>query len=269
MALRIKGGKVKSIRSLKQAVKKNGGGDFFIKRVPSDDSITVRFLTEPEEWFEYREYYSEEHNFFPEIEGMPRSFIEGLGKPSQRWLAAVVDVSDNTVYSLCLPKSLAQSLLKKYDKYKTMLDRDYELVREGQGFDTTYEAIPEAPHKMNINRFEVPDLLEVLTASVPPALGGGAPDDDDDYDDDDLDDDVDDDDDEPLTRSARGRRKAAAAPARRRRPAPVDEDDDDLDDDDDDDDDDDEPVVRRKPAPRRVPPKKIAAKKPVRTLRRK
>ena len=202
MALpKIKGGKVKSVKALKSNLKK-GGGEHYMKRVPSDDSITVRFLTEPEEWFEFLEYFSEEHKFFPAVEGMDPDFVADLNSPSKRWLSAAVDVSDNNVISLVLPKSLAQSLIKRYDKYKTIMDRDYELTREGSGFDTTYDAIPEVPTKMNLNRFTPPDLLEVLNAAIPAALGGGGGDDEDD-DDDNLADMDDDDDDEPITRKRR------------------------------------------------------------------
>ena len=180
MALKIKGGQVKSAAALKKSLKKGGGGANYMKRVPKDDSITVRFLTEPEEWFEYLEYFSEEDKFFPAVEGMDPEFVADLNPPSKRWLAPAVDVSDNSVVPIVLPKSLVQSIMKKYEKYKTVLDRDYELTREGEGFDTSYEAIPEPPSKMNLRRFTPPDLLEVLEAAVPEALGGGGDNDDED-----------------------------------------------------------------------------------------
>lgn len=211
MALKIKGGKVKSLKALKSSLKKGGGGAHYMKRVPSDDSITVRFLTEPEDWVEYLEYFSEDDGFFPAVEGMDEAYVADLNSPSKRWLAAAVDTADNSVINLVLPKSLVSNLLKKYEKYKTLMDRDYELSREGSGFDTEYDAIPESPTKMNLSRFDIPDLMETLEAAVPEALGGGDIDDDDDYDDDDnLA--AEDDDDRPM----RSRRPARKPPVKKK-----------------------------------------------------
>lgn len=217
MGLKIKGGAVGSIKNLKKSLKR--GGASFIRNVPKDDGITVRFLTEPPEWFEYQELYVEdmEPKFFPVVEGMPDEILaRAKNKPSKRYLCCAVDTADNTVIALKMPKSLVESLMKKYNKYETIMDRDYELVREGDGLDTTYEAIPEAPRRMNISKFTVLDLEKVLEDSIPKELLG-----------EDLDDD-DDEDDEPIRRTPGARRsseasslrsKTAAAPVRKQRPS--------------------------------------------------
>lgn len=211
MKLRAK--KVSSVKALKSSLKKNSGAAF-MKRVPGDDSLNVRFLTEPDEWYEYHEYFTEKDKFFPATEGMDPDVVRELGNPSKRFLCQAVDIDENAVIPLVLPKSLAQSLMKKYDKYQTLMDRDYELVREGTGFDTTYEAIPEAPTKFNARKFELIDLLEVLEAQVPK---DDDEDDEDDLDDDLLDDDDDDDDDVPIRRTARQTKRPAKESARKPR----------------------------------------------------
>lgn len=214
----IKGGKVKSIKGLKSDLKK-GGGSQYLQRVPADDSITVRFLTEPTEWVNYFEHYDAVRKFYPCSDDCP-GCDEG-DRPSQRYLANVLNVEDTRVVPLVLPKTLAASIIKKYEKYATLLDRDYELAREGSGLDTTYDVTPEAPTKMNVSRFDLLDLWELLESQLELADKAEADDDDDD------------DDDKPVSR-----RKADAASPSRRKAVVVDDDDDDDDDDEDEDEDD-------------------------------
>lgn len=200
MAPLVKATKAGSIKNLKKSLKRGGAGAF-IKNVPKDASLTVRFLTEPTEWVEYMECYSEETEprFFPVFEGLDPDFVAELkNKPSKKYLACAVDRDTNEVVPIKMPKSLVESLMKKYDKYETIMDRDYELVRDGEGLDTTYEAIPEAPKKMNFKTFDVLDLMDVLGKQIPTELSG----DDDDVDDDDTAPWKDDD--KPVSRSKRG-----------------------------------------------------------------
>lgn len=189
--------KAGTVKKLKASLKK--GGSSFIKNVPKDGGITVRFMIEPEDFIEYKEYYSEtmEPRFFPEIDGMDPDIVADLRAPSKRWLACAVDTDENKVIAIKLPMSLVDSLMKKHDKYHTICDRDYELVRDGDGFDTTYEAIPEAPKKRNMGRYQALDLLQVLEDSVPDELKADTGDEDDD------DPPWEDDDDKPLTKTRR------------------------------------------------------------------
>jgi hypothetical protein len=124
-----------------------------------------------------------------------------------------VDTSDNKVIPLVLPVTAAKPLVAMYEKYGTLTDRDYELVREGEGLETEYRALPESPQKMRLSKFERLDLIEFLEAQI----GGD-----------------DDEDDEP-----RAKPKSKAAPARNgqaiKRRRQVDDEDDDLADVDDDD----------------------------------
>jgi hypothetical protein len=211
---KIKGGHVGSIASLKKRLKKGSGGQY-LSRVPGDGALTVRFLTEPDEWVEYFEHFDQMRKFYPCTDNCP-GCLEG-DKPSKRYLSNAVDTQENKVIPLVLPASAASSLVKKYDKYATLLDRDYEIARSGTGFDTEYEVTPEPPTKMNLNRFDALDLMALLGAQ--------------------LEDEDDDEDDKPA--------KAAAKPKPgRRKPAPVadddEEDEDEADEPDEDTDDEDE-----------------------------
>ena len=214
---KIKGGKVKSLAGLKSSLKKGSGGSQYLSRVPADDVLTVRFLTEPDGWHNYFEHYDAMRKYYPCTETDCPGCDEG-DRPSQRWLANALDVAETKVIPLVLPKSLAGSVYKKYEKYATLLDRDYDLSREGSGFDTEYDATPDSPSKMNVRRFDLIDLAELLQQQLDMAEQAEAGDDDDD-----------DEDEVPV--SKRG------TPASRRRAAAKSKVDDDDDDDDADDDD--------------------------------
>lgn len=191
----IRGGKVQSIAGLKASLKKGGGGSSqYLTRIPADGSLTVRFLTEPDDgWIEYYEHYDQTRKFYPCSDDCS-GCAEG-DRPSSRYLANALDVAEGRVVPLVLPKSVATSLEKKYSKYATLLDRDYEISRTGTGLDTEYDVTPEPPTKMNLTRFDPIDLWELLETQLELATGASASSADDDDDDEIVDDEVDDDED--------------------------------------------------------------------------
>lgn len=161
----IRGGKPKSIKSLRNSMKKGGGGQG-LQRVSDKEPLVVRFLTEPDEWFEYYEHFDEgKKRFYVCTDNCP--YCADDARASKRALASVVIVDEGKVVPLALPANLVGRLLNKYDKYNTMIDRDYELIRTGTGFDTEYDVTPEAPNRMKLDRFEVLDAIEILESMTP------------------------------------------------------------------------------------------------------
>ena len=169
MQMQISGKKMGSVKALRESLKKGGSSlTTFIKNVPAE-GITVRFLTEPEEWFGYYEYWNDEsRNFCPMAVG---EVLPDGARPSFRYLATVVDVESDRVLPIKLAKTAANSLILKYDKYGTMLDRNYELQRHGEGLDTTYDVTPDAPSKLNLGKYEMINLEQVLIDARANALG--------------------------------------------------------------------------------------------------
>jgi len=162
-------GKAGSVSKAKKQLKK-GSGNRLISSVPAKSSIIVRFLTEPEEWFGYHEVYDEEQKeMYPLLSGMTEGH-KGE-KASFRYLAnAVITESEydqdiGKVHALRLPKTLANQLILKYEKFGTLTDRDYDLTRSGEGFDTVYDATPESKSKFAFSKYEVKDLEDVLLKS--------------------------------------------------------------------------------------------------------
>jgi hypothetical protein len=221
----LRGGKVKSLKSLKAGLKK-GGGNQYLTRV-GEDGLTVRFLTEPDEWVEFFEHYDDVRKFYPCTDDCDG--CRDKNNPSKRYLVNALDTSEGKVIPLLLAKSAAGQVMKKYDRFNTILDRDYILVREGTGFDTEYDVTPESPSKMNLNRYELLDLWGILEGMLPS----------------DGDEDEDEEEEKPARRRAGGPVKKAAI---KRRPVA------------DEDEDEDEPPFARKPVRKPVAKKRIAPK---------
>jgi hypothetical protein len=214
--MKLSARKMGNIKALKDSLKKGGGsGSSFIKNVPAE-GITVRFLTEPEEWFGYYEYWNDEsRTFVPMASG---EVLPDGAKPSFRYLANAVDIETDRVIPLKLAKTAANSLIIKYDKFGTMTDRNYELQKHGERLDTTYDVTPDGPSRLNLSKYELLDLEQVLITAREAALGEGEADkpskptmDDDDID---TDEDDDDEDEQPRKRQlvATGKSTATAAP---------------------------------------------------------
>ena len=148
---KVAGKKLGSIEAVKASLKRGGTGNTnYIKHV-GEDGMTVRFLTEPEEWFGYQEYYDVENKqFAPMVEG--EILPDGV-RPSFRYLTNAVNVETDQVIALKLAKTCANQLMIKYEKYGSMTDRNYELDRHGTGLDTTYDVTPQSPSKMNLSKY--------------------------------------------------------------------------------------------------------------------
>ena len=160
---KYQGGKVGSLSRLREQLKKGGGGAF-IKNVPANDVMVVRFLTEPDDWYGYKEAYDTEvRRYFPVLEGME---ITAEQRVSNRFLAIVLDVTEDKVIPLKMPKDLANRVLMRYDRYETIMDRDYELSRMGEGLDTTYDCAPGDKVKRNLAKYELLDLDEVIAKAA-------------------------------------------------------------------------------------------------------
>jgi hypothetical protein len=168
--------------SLKQRMESKGGGDSLpIVRVKKDEPLVVRFLTEPTEWSVYDEYYDSDAR---------KSYVVHAGQfaPAEvrvttRYLANVLVVDSDKVLALMMPTTLAQRLYNRWSvsKKNTIMDRDFELARMGEGLKTTYMEAPEAPHSRPLDKYELLDLEDVIarmdavpgaprTASTGPAI---------------------------------------------------------------------------------------------------
>lgn len=209
---KIRGGKVKGIASLRKSVKRSSG-EGAITRIPKDAPLVVRFADEPDEWFEFFTHWDESKSGNNKSSICVTSDCEGCAdglKQTKRFLANAIDVDNSKIVAVELPVTLVKLLLNRYDKYHTVMDRDYELTKNGTGKDTEYDAISEGKSRFNFDMYEKLDLSEILAEQT-----GG-------------DDDDDDDEDEPLPapkKSTSGTKRTGGSLRRAPKP-PVDDDED-------------------------------------------
>lgn len=224
-----------SLKALKKSLAK-GGGNAWIKYIPKNDSMTVRFIEEPENWINYTEHYDQTiRKSYPCNGEQSCPGCQTSERKMSRYLANAVDLSNDRVIPLQMPKDLANRLVVKYEKWGTLIDRDIELSRSGDGLDTVYDLDADAPSKRNLQKYTALDLMQVLEDAWNDVFGAASDEDDDE-------------DAAPVKRPKAGdrikraKKRSAAAAA--------------IDDDDEVDEDEDE-----KPKPRQKPAEKVAAKK--------
>lgn len=113
-------------------------------------STTVRFLEElgDEEWTSYWEHYDGlKRKFFPcpgKENGCPG--CEAGNKASKKYLVNLLiqsaddeKVKSGYVSLYKVPASLVSKVMRRADRYETVTDRDYEVIRMGSGMDTEYD----------------------------------------------------------------------------------------------------------------------------------
>lgn len=234
--------KVKKIKSVKEAQATSKRGSYVDRLTRAgEDGIVVRFLHEIDEGtIRYNEHFVDSLGFVI-CEENCKYCEEGISA-STRFLVRALDRSTNEVIALVLPKSLMAKLSRRAERRNTIMDSDYEITREGTGYETEYDLEPQDRSKINVSKYDDQEptvesliaLLEEEAAEV--KVRESAPrndrkrddDDDDDYDDDDDIDgppfDVDEDDDEdykPKKSSRRPASKTTKRPVRKsEEPAP-------------------------------------------------
>lgn len=162
-------GRIGSKERMKKTLK--GGGNPNIRTIPGEDALTVRFLTSTDDWHGYYEHWLSDGPVpctTDDCEGCASDDEEERRK-SFRYLANAYVVDDQKVRAVKLPKSLAEQLVAYQTKYKTLMDRDYDLTKTGSGMTgTKYMAAPDAPSKMKLSRFDdkLLDLGDVLQSML-------------------------------------------------------------------------------------------------------
>lgn len=160
-------GKTGSMSKLKKTLA--SGANEFIRNIPGESSLTVRFLDEPEDFFGYYEHWVDDRPLpcSDDCDGCNSDDPEEQRKMF-RYLANAYVVDDQKVRAVKLPKTLVQQLVDYHTKFDgTLRDRDYDLSKSGSGKNgTRYMASPDSPRPMKLKRFEdqKKDLQEVLMA---------------------------------------------------------------------------------------------------------
>ena len=217
----IKAKKLASKKGLKQSL--SSGGSKFAQRVP-EEGIVVRFLTEPEEWWEVALHYGEKTSFPCNGNDGCLGCDEGMDT-GRKWYASAYVVDDDRVVAFEMGKSVVEEISRKYERNHTITDRDFEITKEGTGMRTRYYVDAHDPrHVKGLDKMEPIEMEEFFEEWLKRALREeGA--------------------EEEITSVGRRRSKTSKSSSRR-----VVEEDDIEDDDEDDEDDDVDERPRRRPA---------------------
>lgn len=155
----LKARKIKTKTYLKATLKSNGNTDF-IRALSDGQTMTVRFLSEPEKFVEYKEHYNAEYKYFPcDTDSCP-GCADGH-KAAKRFLVAVLVIDETgkpEVAPVKITPDLLSSISMVYEKFGTITDRNYDLSRTGSGMsDTKYQLFPEGPTRIRgIERYTPP-----------------------------------------------------------------------------------------------------------------
>ena len=76
-----------------------------------------------------------------------------MERKSNRYLANVVDLDRDKVIPLLMPRDLANRFVVRYERNGTLIDRDFELSRTGEGLDTVYDLDAGVADRKKIDKY--------------------------------------------------------------------------------------------------------------------
>lgn len=172
---KIKGSVAASVDELKKSLKASGGGSVeFLLRVGEDEMKSLYILAEPDQgWMPYWEHFVQDYGFFPCRDGDCLGCAED-NTPSRRVAIPVYDMDEERVRVLAATKSVAEDILRRYDKHHTVRDRVWEISRVGKGLNDTKYTVDYRPLEKSerkklaaIAESEMPDIEAILEAQLP------------------------------------------------------------------------------------------------------
>lgn len=136
------------------------GGDYL--RTFRKGETRVRFLDDPADWIEYREHFTLEGRMFPcsrkTLGHCPgcESDNERVSRSSRKYATNIYLVDIKRVLPFKIPVGLANSLERRQERSedKTITDRDFIVVRSGDGLDTSYDADPDDRYTMDLKALD-------------------------------------------------------------------------------------------------------------------
>jgi len=154
----LKGGVADSIEQLRRQAAGGSRAQRSVQLyIKADSSVKIRFLQEPTAFMQYQEHYDEAQKMFvPAIENDPldQHPNEKTRRTSQKWLVNCLNVEDGRVHLVKLNQDLVTRVLTRYQKYGTICDRNYEIIRTGGSRETKYDLEGDDVSQIDLARFQ-------------------------------------------------------------------------------------------------------------------
>lgn len=154
--------------------KSSGGNAGWLRGIKAGKDLRVRFLQDPTDWLEFAEHYSRGTGFFPCTGsdgdcGGCTSEDDQLQKASTKYIAQVLIQHEDgakdvgQVKALKIPRTLANRLMARAERNAgTLLNRDYTIIRSGQGLDTEYDVETEDKSGIDLSKYQFVDVDAIL-----------------------------------------------------------------------------------------------------------
>lgn len=154
----LAGGIAGSVQKLRQnlTAASGAGNSRKLLLIREDEPVKVRFLQNPDEWMIFYEHYVPDSKMFvPALDPDPLSAHadERVRRTSLRHMANVLNIETMQVQLLKMNQDLTNRLMMRFNRYETITDRNYEIVRSGTGLQTVYDIEPDDIEAMDLARF--------------------------------------------------------------------------------------------------------------------
>jgi hypothetical protein len=164
-------------KTVKEAggLQEGSGGGNFLRNVKSGDT-TIRFLYPTEQWITFKEHFvdgrsfpcSEEKDCFGCNQQDPDA-----KKKREKVATNVYSKEFDSVESYKFPKTIFFKAQAREERRGEITDRDYTIMREGEGLKTSYDLDTEDKYPVDIEskRKEGPDIGVLLETAYEEAVG--------------------------------------------------------------------------------------------------
>lgn len=125
--------------------------------IKEDEPVKVRFLQEPDQWMVFYEHYVRDSKaFVPALNPDPLDSHpdEAVRRKSLRHMVNVLNLETMQVQLLKMNQDLTNRVMMRHNRYQTVTDRNYEILRSGSGLQTSYDLEADDAEAMDISRFQ-------------------------------------------------------------------------------------------------------------------
>lgn len=153
-----------------RAAVKGGGSNNALRRLKAEETVKVRFLQEPEDWHEaWYHYVDGKFSWCSQVRSCSGCSVGNRARKIVLANAVIMhsdrDGEAGKVVVMQMPTTLADQVLKRHERFGTVLDRDYDLSREGATQnDTKYSVDYDEKKRRDLSRWD--DKIHDITAIV-------------------------------------------------------------------------------------------------------